>query len=146
MTDVPSDKVISCFYETSEDCVKVVDADGILMSFNNSGMKVMEIDNASDVIGKSWLKFWDGDLANQAHAALEQALGGEPAFFEGFSPTLKGTMKYWKVSIMPMLDDDGVVSTMLITSKDTTNVLQLEKRIKDLEKQVTTLQTRTIKT
>ena len=134
-------QVISCFYETSEDCVKVVDTSGILQSFNENGLKVMEIDNEKDVIGKAWLSFWTGDLEIPAREAFQKAVAGEPALFEGFCPTFKGTMKYWTVSLVPIMNDAGTVASILITSKDTTKIIELEMRINDLETEMTKLRT-----
>jgi PAS domain S-box-containing protein len=134
-----NDKIISCFYETSEDCVKVVDTNGILMSFNDNGLKVMEIDNAQDVIGKSWLSFWKGDLKIPAENAFKKAVNGEPAIFEGFCPTLKGSMKYWKVSVVPILSDTGEVTSILVTSRDSTRLVELEEKVKELEAKTKTL-------
>lgn len=140
MSDILEDKIISCFYDSSEDCVKVVDSSGILKSFNHNGLKVMEIDNEQDVIGKSWLSFWKGDLKIPAEEAFNKAVTGEPAMFEGLCPTFKGNMKYWKVSLVPISDDKGKVSSILITSKDTTKTIELEKRINELETEIADLQ------
>lgn len=96
----------------------------------------MQIDSEQEVIGKSWLDFWKGDLADPAKEAFQKAVSGEPAMFEGLCPTFKGVMKYWKVSLVPIYDEDGTVASILITSKDTTKLVELEKRISELEMQV----------
>ncbi len=140
MNAIPTDKVISCFYETSDDCVKVVDTHGILMSFNNNGLKVMEIDNERDVIGKSWLSFWKGDLKRPAEEAFNAALRGMPSRFEGFCPTFKGTMKYWEVSIVPLMSDTNKVQSLLVTSRDTTRMFDLENRVHELEARLEDIQ------
>ncbi len=128
-SDLPTDKIISCFYGSSEDCVKVMNTDGMLMSFNPNGLKVMEIDDPKDIIGKDWLNFWDGNLKSKAKNALKQARLGKLSRFEGYCPTFKGTMKYWEVSIAPLYDNSSDISWLLVTSRDAT-------RQKDLEKQV----------
>lgn len=135
-----NEKIINCFYETTEDCVKVVDTHGILMSFNDNGYKIMEIDNANDVIGKSWINFWKGDLRKLAEDALTKAVSGEPAMFEGYCPTFKGKMKFWKVSLVPIRDDSGAVASVLVTSHDATKLIQLEERVHELENRVQDLQ------
>lgn len=135
-----NEKIINCFYETTEDCVKVVDTHGILMSFNDNGYKIMEIDNANDVIGKSWINFWKGDLRKLAEDALIKAVSGEPAMFEGYCPTFKGKMKFWKVSLVPIRDDSGAVASVLVTSHDATKLIQLEERVHELENRVQDLQ------
>ena len=139
MADLPTDKIISCFYGSSEDCVKVVNTDGILMSFNPNGLRVMEIDNESAVIGKDWLTFWNGNIKDVAAAALAEAKNGKLAHFEGFCPTFKGTMKYWEVSIAPLFDDYGDILWLLVTSRDATKQKELEKRVKEQDLEIHTL-------
>lgn len=129
VNNLPTDKIISCFYGSSEDCVKVVDIDGILMSFNPNGLKTMEIDSLKDIIGKEWLSFWNGNMHAKAEAALAQAIDGQLARFEGYCPTFKGTMKYWKVAIAPLHDDIGNIQWLLITSHDATVQKELEKTV-----------------
>jgi PAS domain S-box-containing protein len=130
MQSLPTDKIISCFYDSSQDCVKVVDAHGMLMSFNPNGLKVMEIDNVRDVIGKDWLEFWRGDIQPAAKAALKKATGGTMARFEGYCPTFKGKMKYWEVSIAPLFNDYKEVQWLLVTSRDATDRINLEELVK----------------
>lgn len=140
MTSLPTDKIISCFYGSSEDCIKVVNTDGILMSFNPNGLKVMEIDDEKDVLGKSWLNFWNDDLKPKAEQALAQAKSGQLARFEGYCPTYKGTMKYWEVSIAPLFDDFGDILWLLVSSRDATKQKDLEKQVAQLEQKIASLE------
>jgi PAS domain S-box-containing protein len=140
MSDLPTDKIISCFYGSSEDCVKVVNTDGIIMSFNPNGLQVMEIDNEKDVIGKEWLNFWNGDLRGKAAEALALSKTGKLARFEGYCPTFKGTMKYWEVSIAPLHDDYGDILWLLVTSRDATKQKDLEKLVTEQQSRITHLE------
>ena len=131
MIDLPTDKIISCFYDSADDCVKVVDTESRLLSFNPNGLKVMEIDDEKDVIGKDWLDFWRGSIQPLATAALEKAIAGKVAKFEGYCPTFKGNLRYWEVSIAPLRNDYNEVQWLLITSRDATGRIELEKKVKD---------------
>lgn len=142
MSELPTDKIISCFYGSTEDCVKVVNTSGMLMSFNPNGLKVMEIDDPKDVIGKDWLTFWKGNLRTKAAAALKKAKGGKLARFEGYCPTFKGTMKYWEVSIAPLYDDFGSIMWLLITSHDATRQKELEQTVIELQGQISSLKSK----
>ena len=137
MPNLPTDKIISCFYDSTDDCVKVLSPDGILLSFNPNGLKIMEIDNESDVIGKDWLAFWHGDMGQKAANALAQASAGKLSRFEGYCPTFKGTMKYWEVSLAPLHNDFGDVQWILVTSKDMTQYKDMEKELLELRKELT---------
>lgn len=139
MGNLPTDKIISCFYGSSEDCVKVIDTSGILMSFNPNGLKAMEIDDEKDVIGQEWLTFWDDSIRPKAAAALDKAKRGELARFEGYCPTLMGTMKYWEVSIAPLHDGLGHIAWLLVTSRDATRQKELEQTVVALEGEIRSL-------
>ena len=130
MIGLPTDKIISCFYDSSDDCVKVVDTESRLLSFNPNGLKVMEIDDEKDVIGKDWLDFWRGSIQPQAAAALKKAAAGKVAKFEGYCPTFKGNMRYWEVSIAPLRNDYNGVQWLLVTSRDATGRIALEEKVK----------------
>lgn len=136
MKNLPTDKIISCFYDSSSDCVKVIDTAGTLLSFNPHGLEVMEIDDERDVLGKDWVKFWQGHLADKAAEALRQASSGKLAGFEGYCPTFKGNMKYWEVSLAPLLDDNGEVQWILVTSRDMTRYKDLEREVVELRRQL----------
>jgi PAS domain S-box-containing protein len=139
MAGLPTDKIISCFYDSSSDCVKVLDTNGTLLSFNPNGLKVMEIDNEKTVIGQDWLSFWQGNLHEKAAGALKIANSGSVGSFEGYCPTFKGTMKYWEVTIAPLHNDYGDIQWLLVTSRDMTRYKDMEKRVVELEIQVSDL-------
>lgn len=110
------------------------------MSFNPNGLKIMEIDDERDVLGKDWLSFWREGLEHKAATALLQASAGKLAKFEGYCPTFKGTMKYWEVSLAPLINDYGDVQWILITSRDMTKYKELEQTVEELENKLQTLQ------
>ncbi|RYF29138.1 MAG: hypothetical protein EOO17_02615 [Chloroflexi bacterium] len=140
--DLPTDKIISCFYGSSQDCIKVVDTDGMLMSFNPNGLNVMEIDDESQVIGKEWINFWEGEFQQKAIDALATAKSGSLARFEGYCPTFKGTMKYWEVSIAPLHGEFGNVQWLLVMSHDATHLKELEAIVANQTAAISDLQAR----
>lgn len=140
MKDLPSDKIISCFYDSSEDCVKVVNTDGMLMSFNPNGLKVMEIDDKKDVIGKDWLTFWQGNMQQKAADALKKAQTGTLARFEGYCPTFKGNMRYWEVTIAPLHENNGDILWLLVASRDMTHQKELELTVNRQREKINALE------
>lgn len=139
MPNLPTDKLISCFYDSSNDCVKVMDTNGTLLSFNPNGLKVMEIDNVQDVIGKDWLTFWRGDIQKDAKLAIKKAATGKMSSFKGFAPTYKGTLKYWEVSVSPLFNDYGDVQWLLVTSHDSSRLKELEDLVEKQKAEIKSL-------
>lgn len=126
-SSLPADDLISCFNESTNDCVKVLDTEATLLSFNQSGYDIMEIENASDVIGKDWLSFWQGEAEQHAKAAFQRALEGKLGYFEGPCPTLKGTLKWWQVTIVPLKNSHNDIEWILAMSRDITELHTLRE-------------------
>jgi PAS domain S-box-containing protein len=113
-------------FENSPDCVKVLELDGTLHAMNTNGLCLMEIDDLNLFVGKQWADFWEGDENELAYQAVQKALKGESAHFEGFAETAKGTLKYWDVSVSPIFDAHGKPSRLISTSRDITERRQAE--------------------
>jgi len=137
--ELPADKIISCFYDSSADCVKVIDTSGSLMSFNPKGLEAMEIDDPKSVLGRNWLGFWSGDIRPRADDAFKRALEGKPGSFEGFCPTFKGTPKWWQVSVVPLFNEYNEVQWILAVSRDATELRNLREEVQSLRTRVAEL-------
>lgn len=117
--------------ESSADCIKVLDLQGRLLSFNGPGCKALEIDDVTEYIGKEWFSFWEGEYNAEAKRAFENAKNGEAGRFQGFCPTTKGTPKWWDVVVTPLTYDNGKVQKMVAVSRDITAQKELEQRKED---------------
>ncbi len=129
---LPAEELIACFNE-SQDCVKIIDTDATILSFNDNGYKVMEIDNPRDVLGKDWLGFWTDDMNEPARAAFAKACSGHIGYFEGECPTMKGSKRWWQVTIVPLKDNYGDINWLLAISRDVTELYDLRKEVAALK-------------
>ena len=116
--------------ESSHDCIKVLDLTGRLVSMNEGGRKLLEMDAVEPYVGSAWLDFWDGGERDQAAEALAQARRGEVARFEGRGATMRGTMRWWETVIAPIHDAEGVPERLIAVSRDITHRVQ-QDRAKD---------------
>ncbi len=112
--------------DSHRDCVKVVDLEGRLLYINDSGQRLMEIDDFTTIEGRPWVEFWQGNDAESIKAALAAAKSGEIGKFEGYCATYKGTPKWWEVVITPIFDRQGNVEQILSVSRDITERKQTE--------------------
>lgn len=106
--------------ECSQDCIKVLDLDGRLLTMNAGGMKVLEIVDFEPLRSCPWVEFWQGEYRNSAEAAIEKARKGEVGRFVGFCPTWQGKPRWWDVMVSAILDADGKPEKLLAVSRDTT--------------------------
>ncbi|WP_394761857.1 ATP-binding protein [Phenylobacterium sp.] len=106
--------------DAHEDCIKVLDLDGVLQSVNAGGVVALEFAAESDMLGLYWPDTWTGEGRDAAVAAVETAANGAAARFFGPAATAKGTLKYWDVQVSPMADDAGATVAILVVSRDVT--------------------------
>ncbi|TGD64666.1 PAS domain S-box protein [Tabrizicola sp. WMC-M-20] len=125
---------------TSQDCLKLLEPDGVLTFMNENGMHALEIDTFEAVGGRFWPDMWPATLRPTLEDALCRARKGERVVFEAECPTVKGTVKWWNVSVLPIRGADGGVHKLLAASRDITErVLREREQIayaKDLEREL----------
>jgi PAS domain S-box-containing protein len=112
--------------ESSTDCIKVLDADARLRFMSLGGMDVMEVDDFGAIEGCDWRDFWSGPDHGKAREAVQTALAGGNARFQGQTPTMKGRPRWWDVAVTPILGADGSVDKLLSVSRDITETKQSE--------------------
>ena len=128
-----SDALASALFESSADCVKLLELDGTLHSINGPGLCLMEIDDFSSFAGQHWDTLWPEDRRNDVRNALDEAKAGRLGRFEGFCPTAKGTLKSWDVLVSPVLDAVGKPRMLLSVSRDMTEHAQGQQALGESE-------------
>ncbi|HEX8614426.1 MAG TPA: ATP-binding protein [Telluria sp.] len=107
-------------YESSIDCVKVLDADGRILSINENGQCAMEIDDIAPLVGRAWASLWPPDTMATVLTALDAARGGGVGRFAAFCETARGTPKWWEVIVAPIPGADGRPKRILAIARDVT--------------------------
>ncbi|MDA3860372.1 MAG: PAS domain S-box protein [Melioribacteraceae bacterium] len=118
--------------ESSIDCIKVLDKNGKLKFMSSGGQKLLEIADINLYLNKSWIDFWKGEYNTAARTAVTAAANNGIGYFTGFSPTERGTPKWWSVSVTPIKDSSGNVTSLLALSRDITESKKTEDRLKGL--------------
>ena len=116
-------------FESSPDCLKLIDAEGKLLSMNANGCGLMEIDDFSALQGHDWVDFWPDPA--QVRVALKEAETTGFANFQAFCPTAKGTPKWWDVQITRVRNDETNSISFLSSSRDITHLKQVEESLKE---------------
>lgn len=107
-------------FESSPDCVKLLDLDGLLLDMNLNGQCAMEIDDIAHLCGQEWRAFWPAQSHIDIEAALVAARAGQVGRFNAFCPTAKGSPRWWDVTVTPIRGDSGHVDCILSVSRDIT--------------------------
>ena len=119
--------------EASQECIKVLDLEGRLLSMNAGGMKLLEICDLGPVIGSSWIDFWNGEDRDAARNAVQTAREGGVGRFVGFFATTRTkTPKWFDVSVSPILDARGEPEMLVAASRDVTDYKRAERAFRTL--------------
>lgn len=116
-------------FESSPDSVMIMEPDGKLHSINTSGLHLMEIEDFAPFVGKNWVDLWENEENELAYQAVQQANKGKTVYFEGFRKTIKGTPKWWDVTVAPVLDSQGKATLLISNSRDITERRQFESAL-----------------
>ncbi|MFO0939960.1 MAG: CheR family methyltransferase [Pirellulales bacterium] len=122
-------------FESSPDCVKLLDDQGRVMSMNANGCRLMEIDHFAELQGKIWHSLWPMAARKLVENAVKSALLGEQVNFQAECPTAKGNWKWWDVAVVGIPGEDGGFHNVIAVSRDITKVKQDESiHLQALEK------------
>ena len=113
--------------ESSHDCIKVLDMEGRLLSINEGGRRLLEMESVEPYVGLPWADFWMGGHVDRAAEALDAARRGEVARFEGYGGTIRGNWKWWETVIAPINDGSGAPERLLAVSRDITHRVERER-------------------
>lgn len=127
-------RLIAC----SQDCIKVLDLEGRLVSMNEGGMQALEICDLGSFVSSSWIDFWEGEDREAARAAVEAGRNGGTGRFTGYFATrITKQPKWWDVVISPIRGAEGKPELLLAVSRDVTEHRQNEEALREAHLQVT---------
>lgn len=119
MLEALSIDTLIAVFETSDDCVKLIDVDGRVVWMNGNGIERLEIDDFAAVKGCPWADFWPEEGRHEVLSAT-RPLVSDASRFSAFCPTARGTPKWWDVTVNPVSDGAGRPFGFLAISRDVT--------------------------
>lgn len=111
--------------DSTNDCVKILDLDGRLLSINRHGEDLLRASGFTTVIQRSWIDLWQEPWKQMAIRALDEAKAGRRASFQGFCQTPRGVSKWWNTVVTPIPRADGSVTELLAISRDVSRHMEI---------------------
>jgi PAS domain S-box-containing protein len=133
----------SALFESSPDCVKLLNCDGQIVTMNQNGLCAMEIDDVALIAGATWKTLWPEKSHADIEAAVAAGRRGEIGHFSAFCPTAKGTPRWWDVIVTPVRLEDGRIEKLLAVSRDITSTHQAALQLRASEARFRSLVTAT---
>ncbi|MEQ2009008.1 MAG: PAS domain S-box protein, partial [Limisphaerales bacterium] len=106
--------------DSSQDCIKVLDLDGKLLSMSTGGQRLLEIKDIARYLNSCWISFWQPEDQARVREAVDAAIAGGAGRFQAFCRTAMGSSRWWDVIITPIFGLDGKVERLLSVSRDVT--------------------------
>ena len=121
-------------YETEPECVKVVAADGTLVSMNPAGLAMIDAHSLDDVCGRQMIDLVMPEHREAFLAMHQDVLGGQTRHLVFEVIGLNGRRRWLETHEAPLTNEDGTVSLLGIT-RDITE-LKLSEALVNGQKQV----------
>ena len=119
--------------ESSPDCIKMLNADGRIEFMNSNGICLLEIDDFKSIKDMYWWDMWEPQHQQIIKDAVATAKMGEKVQLQLFSPTIKGTPKWWDIIVLPVQEfgSNKNLHRILSVSRDITE--QKQYQLKEME-------------
>ena len=132
-----SEEFKSRLIESSNDCIKVLDLEGRLLSLNEGGMQALEICDLGPLVNTPWIDFWEGEDREAARTAVEAARSGATGHFIGyFATAVTKRPKWWDVVVSPIHGPKGEPDLLVAVSRDITEHRKNEQALREAHMQV----------
>lgn len=121
--------------ESSPDCIKIIDKNGMIEFMNDNCLKLLEINNISELKEKFWWNMWEQDDKPMIKKAIKKALNQEKVHFQASTNFAKGIPKWWDVIVLPLQVEEGSnkIERLLTVSRDITDYKNANLKIVESE-------------
>ena len=125
--------------ESVPECVKLLTQDGTLLEMNSAGLRMIEAESLSQVLGKR-VAFLVNPEQREAFQALNQhAFEGGSGMLEFEIVGFKGTRRWLEMHASPLRNPDGHITCVLSVTRDITERHQAEMRLRASESRFSTI-------
>lgn len=125
-----SESRIRSIIEAIPVCVKVLDAEGMLLDMNATGLSLIEADSLESVRGKCVFDFIVEEHRDEFIHATQESFQGTPTEMEFEIIGLKGTRRWMQTRSVPLADPSGIVRSVLAVTRDISEDKRTEKMIR----------------
>lgn len=124
--------VKSQMLDASLDGITMLTADGRVSDMNRSACLALGVSINAKKIGLSWLNLLPESMRNSGQNAFNHAIKGENSHFDGMMVIAGQPAQYWEHTLSPVLDDAGLIQSILCVSRDISPQKMAEKKLKQV--------------
>ncbi|MEQ7154382.1 ATP-binding protein [Brevundimonas aurifodinae] len=125
-----SEGYFSAVLRASQDVVRIVSLEGRVEYMNDRGKALLEITDFERNRGQLLADLWPVESHRKLNMALKRARRGQSPRFVAPCPTARGRERWWSHVISPVLDEQGDIVRLLVTSRDITGQRRRETKLR----------------
>ncbi|MDF4025709.1 PAS domain-containing protein [Luteibacter sp. PPL201] len=126
MRDLP---IFKQLLDLSQDCVKQLDLDGMVVAVNAPGVALLRLKDEHDLVGHAWVPMWPTAYQPVIAGALDAARAGERVHVTAVSELPGQGERWWSIVVGPLADADGRVTSLGAISREITERVQVERSL-----------------
>ena len=130
MSLCPESGVMVAALDAALDAIMILELDGTVLFLNEGGRKALEVSDPAGLRGQPWDSLWAEPGRAEVFDAVAAARWGRATRFEGFCATLKGSPRWWDVSVAPIAGDAGRPERIVVVSRDVTERVHRENQLR----------------
>jgi PAS domain S-box-containing protein len=127
-----SEERFRAIVETTPECVKLVNSDGVLLMMNSSGLTMVGAESAEAVVGRKVYDLIDPKDRERFRAFNERICQGEKGSLEFDILGLRGERRHMETHAAPLRTSDGTIVQLGVT-RDVTGRKKAQEALKEKE-------------
>lgn len=123
-----SENRLRSLVSSSPVCIHEIDLDGNLVSMNPSGLKMMGVENESEILGLNYLDIPILEDRERISALMDNAKRGRGSIFE-FRATGENGFSHFSSSFEPITDENDSIVRLMGVTQDITGRKKVEEKL-----------------
>ncbi len=128
-----SEARLRAILDSEPECVKTVSLDGRLLEMNPAGLRMIEADDAAEVLDREILEWVHPEDRAAFRELHRQAAGGGRGLIQFRIVGLKGTARWMETHSVPLRAGDGTVVSVLSVTRDISESKRAEVALRESE-------------
>ena len=127
-----SENQMRTIVDAEPECVKIMNADGVILQINAAGLAMTEAAQPGQIVGKPIFNFLSPEYREPFRAFLESILRGRKGMMEFEMTGLKGAHRWMETHAVAMPVEPGAPPQILGITRDITERKQMDRRLKQM--------------
>ncbi len=124
--------LLATVLDQTNDCIKLLDLDGIIQYVNRQGASVMELVSPAALIGLSYADRWPPAVRATIRDTLAAARLGQLGRFTASRARPNGLPSWWDVMVSPVRTASGDITHFITIARDTTMEVRERERVETI--------------